>query len=426
MILWRVCLIVLMGCLSGQTLTFENGDVLSGQPLLLDEDTLLWKAESLGEEVALPLAKLKTISYPLHESSAGTMGTELVKIKMARGDSYVGRVASISDETIALETSWAGAITIERKYMNEMKTLVERENLLGDVTSLERWQDVPNRKKWGVLQGGLATRGKAAMAIEMPKINSCKLSCKFQLANAPRLRLLLHANENEVYEPSSYLMISIQRGSLSVFSKMDGSKDVVGQKSSVQALYSSKPHQLEVYCNLEAQKVACFLNGTELGQWVLPEGMTAESWFYLFSDYEGNSAVQNLKVEEWNGIVPRSAGALSEMLTQDDKAMIHLENGDVINADTVSFSENDFLAKTDLGEITLPLARVDLIDFSGLPYRESKREKQDVKVSLQDGSLITMKLQEWEASKLTGFSQNFGLITVSESALQEIEFNIYD
>jgi len=104
---------------------------------------------------------------------------------------------------------------------------------------------------------------------------------------------------------------------------------------------------------------------------------------------------------------------------------VYLVNGDAIDARKISYKNNVILAETNLGEIQVPPHRVGFVDFSGLPYQEAKRERNDVLLTLQNGNKITLNLEGWQEGKLQGESQNFETITVDEAALREVAFDIY-
>ena len=153
--------------------------------------------------------------------------------------------------------------------------------------------------------------------------------------------------------------------------------------------------------------------------------MTKNPWLYFHGDYDGEILLQKLVIEEWNGILPYDPEAVSKILDKTDKTMVYLVNGDAIDVGDISYENSVILAETTLGEIDVPLNRVGFIDFSGLPYQEAKRERNDVRLTLQNGDIVTLDLSEWGEQLLRGSSQNVSQIMVKEDALQKIEFNIY-
>jgi hypothetical protein len=55
-----------------------------------------------------------------------------------------------------------------------------------------------------------------------------------------------------------------------------------------------------------------------------------------------------------------------------------------------------------------------------------KREKNDVRATLADGSRLVFRFDGVDGDKLVGFSQHFGEARFSKDAFRRIEFNIYN
>ncbi len=410
--------------LQGQTLTFQNGDILSGNPMKISDGKLHWEATNLNTQVELPLAGLKEISYP-KQIQSDSEKTSLMQVMMHRGDRYSGVITAISDTDVAINTAWAGEMTVARKFISQIRPLAQNENLLSNLSELQGWAPVPNRSRWNAAEEGITCQGRAAMNKEIITPESFRFSCKIKFLSTPRLKFFFHASEGNVYEPSEYLEFSLQRASVSARTKVSGNLEALGQNISVPELTPSNSHQLDLYCNFADQKMLFYLNGKQVKQWVLPKGLKANPWMYIFADYDGEVLLENAVLEKWNGVLPYDPEAISHLVSKDEKMMIYLVNGDAVDAQKISYKKNGILAKTNLGEIQVPLHRVGFVDFSGLPYQEAKRERNDVLLTLQNGNKITLSLESWQGGKLQGTSQNFEAIKVDETALKEVAFDIY-
>ncbi len=430
---YRLLILALLPLLVGaQTLHLQNRDQLTGRPLSYQSGALRWYADSLAQDVTLRDQQLATITYPAvdHTPSPAPTGQHpgqhQLLVTMHRGDTYVGQIQSLSADDITLQTQWAGTITIQRQLVSKIKPLHTTPNLLTDLDTLASWAPIPNRKKWRANSQGLTSQGRAAMSKETGFPTSFHFRSQVGISGTPRLKLLFMASEGTNYEPNDYIELSIQRSSLVAKTKVKGSLEVLGQKNGIQELYERSENTVDLFCSLPAQRLICYLNGRLMAEWVLPDGIEPHPWFLVFADYDGDTQLTAPKLQAWNGILPYSLQPLAPIISADQHAIIYLNNGDTIDAADLRYHQQDLRATTTLGDISLPVAEVAVIDFSGMPYQEAKREQGDITLMLHNGSIVTMKLLSWQDGILTGESQNFGTIQVREGALAQVRFNIYD
>jgi len=253
--------------LQGQTLTFQNGDILSGNPMKIQDGELHWKATNLNTKVQLPLARLKEISYPKQIESDSKKASQM-QIIMHRGDCYSGEITAISDMDVTINTAWAGEMKVARKFISQIRPIAQNENLLSNLSELKGWASVPNRSRWNAAEEGITCQGRAAMSKEVLIPESFRFSCNIKFLSSPRLKFLFHASEGNVFEPSEYLEFSMQRASISARTKVSGNLEALGQNISVPELIPSNLHRLDLYCNFADQKLLFYLNGKQVKQWV--------------------------------------------------------------------------------------------------------------------------------------------------------------
>ena len=418
-------LVISLGC--GDTLKFINGDSLSGDPIMLGEESkLAWNASSLDARLHASIPLLDKVVF----TDDGTSELEVLEgtpvgIKMRRGDIYHGEIKKVTPEKIILFTTWAGELEVNRQMIVSIKVFGGFDNLLGDTLDLSTWESVINRQMWKQGDDGLVSVKRGAICREVDFSDQFHIGCRLYLKGTPRLRFLFLASEGNLHEPDSYLEFVIQNTSLLAKARTFGEIEALGQSNGIKDLEKPSGVQLDLYQDLEAQTMTVYLDGVQVGQWGLPIGLNGD-WLYLYCDYDGTALVTEFNVEKWNGALPSDLEKAVEEFTEDTESVLFLlSTGDVVDSDLQSFSEESFLTESSLGEVSVPLKNTKEVSFARLPYREAKRCKGDVKVWLKDESVVTLRLDSWEEGKLSGLSQNFGEVRLQLPYVKEVQFNLY-
>ena len=413
-------------CCLGQELHFSNGDKLAGHPIQFSKDQkLTWKSTTLESELSLPLKKLDSIDFRKEYQGHQKNSSDTITAKMHRGDSYTGSIIALDEKSLTLKTSWAQQVKVDRRFISKIIPSIYRENLLGNPYDLTHWHTVNNREKWRSSDETITCRKRSAMCKKVNYPQKFKFSTKITIRNAPRLRLMFLASEGNVYEPEDYIELSIQRNSILARGKVDGEIETIGQANGLDELYENTSHNVEFYCNTQDYNMHVFLNSKQVAQWALPVDLTIHPWLYFTSDYDGEISLSKCTVEEWNGIVPISSETLSTVIPKPSQTMVHLQNGDIIDAKDVAFDAPHFRIITDLGQIQVKQHKIDNIDFGGSVYQEAKRESNDISIDFINGNSATLKLEKWNNGYLHGWSQNLGSVKIAQDQIQFLNFNIY-
>lgn len=417
--------LICAGLLGAETLLFLNGDRLAGEPSGLGEEELAWKSKVFSGDLSAPLKELDKVLVSDEEELPSSAFSNGVTVHMNRGDIINGHFKGISEDSLLVDTDWAGELSLRRSMIRKVYFKEGIQYFLESEGDIDDWQEVTSRKKWLQTKNGIGVRGRGAVCRKVEIDSLFSASFKLKMQESPRMRMLLLATEGQVYEPESYLEIVIQRRNILARVRTMGDLETVGQYNSFTQLDEKNSADFSLYVNLKKQEMAIYVNGNSLAEWSLPEGVELGNWVYLYSEYDGDVVMENFSMRSWNGALPTSKEKKNTFMPQSTKPLTLLENGDAIDGHLREVVKKGIILETELGEVTVPLNKLREVDYSRTAYDEAKREKRDVMVRLRDGSKVTLSLESWENGFIRGRSQQYGEITASLEEVHDVSFNIY-
>ncbi len=424
-IIFKLLFLVCASFVCGQTLHFTNGDRISGVASGIDDSgRLIWQPKEFSETLALNLEGVKTIS--LYDEAYNVPRINVgVEVKMNRGDVYYGEISQLDEKSLTLNTVWGGEMQLKMDMVSTIYSLKGERYFLDEVGSVSDWNEVKSRKKWVNSASGIKARARGALCREVGVDHLFHASFNVEMSGAPRLRILFLATEGGVYEPESYIEFVVQRNTISGRARLAEEIESLGQVASLEKLDQSQRCQFDLYFDLKENILAINLDGILVAKWNLPSGLDQGSWLYIFSDYEGEISIDDFFVKSWNGAFPLSEEKKEEFLPNVESPFLILNNGDLIEGELLGMEQGKLEIKTSMGELEVPMTKLNLIDLFRTPYSEAKRQIGDIFLQLKDGSKVTLQLAQWKESFIRGYSQNFGEVSINVEDIVTADFNIY-
>ena len=99
-------------------LRFQNGDSLHGTFMGLREGILRWKHPEAREHIDLKADKLRRVTFQGGRSRKTLRSPSYVRLK--DGDRIPGTLKSLDDQTLVMDTEFAGTVTIPREFITEI------------------------------------------------------------------------------------------------------------------------------------------------------------------------------------------------------------------------------------------------------------------------------------------------------------------
>jgi hypothetical protein len=80
---------------------------------------------------------------------------------------------------------------------------------------------------------------------------------------------------------------------------------------------------------------------------------------------------------------------------------------------------------TDYGTLPVPCDRLVQARFGTNELARARRQANDVRAVLHDGSVVTLALEQLDDHELSGASENWGRARIRRDALRELRFGLY-
>lgn len=173
-------------------LRFENGDTLHGQYQGLDEGPLVkWLSSEANDSIHFETRNLRKLS--LNNGRSKSQVTSKGMVELSNGDQVPGSVISMGEDSITLQTEFAGLLTIPRKYVTRIFPNRHGSNTLyagpfnkqgwqvpGELAVNEEEPEDNTSKSWDYIGGAWYSNSSSTLRLdkELPD----QVSIRFQLS----------------------------------------------------------------------------------------------------------------------------------------------------------------------------------------------------------------------------------------------------
>lgn len=439
---------------SGSTVRFSNGDQLGGDLGALSIDHLEWKSSVLEQPASFLLDKVLDMELPgeqplndsRHEASITLMNGDLVR----------GQLAGVSEQTIELDTWFAGRLKFNRLMVSDIK-IEERPDLIyRGPTGLDGWKRT-EPLAWTFQNSGFrSTRaGSIARDVNLPDV--CSVAFDLTWRNSVSFNLVLFSNDLATERPSTGYQLTFQQRSIS-FRNCKNQK-FLGHTPNAVALQEGEKARIEVKASLKTGKVCVFIDGQLVDQpWIDPDvaKLSIGRGIHFVSMKSSPLQVSRIEVGAWDGEVeqivdPQLQGGLGAQFAwgvggggvrllggrgeeaeeppapeKPSGQRMELRNGDSIAGEVKSIDQGMITVKTPFRDVKLPIEALRSVALKPVDLERCKRENGDVRAWFPDGSSIVFRMDAVDGGVITGYSQNFGVAKFRLEAFSRIEFNIYN
>lgn len=401
------------------TAVFHNGDTLHGTLVSVSpKDGLTWTRADVNAPIVFSHRGLRRLKLQ-HTAAAGKPAGLSSVVNLTNGDRLLGDIVSLDNETLLLDTWYAGKLTIQRPMIAAVFPGQSSPGQYQGPNSLEEW--TTNQKNmWEFKDDALHAKGSTMIGnnIEMP--DRASLSFTIEWASAvPQFRLAFHAEDVRNYSKNCYtIRLSSSYARLYRYGK-NNSKSFAS--ASFSRLNGRTSARFRVLADKKDKRIIFMIDDKMIKQWTDPEIYAGTGSGMVFYTY-GPMTIKNIKVAEWDGTVPGPTSGQAEVVQEDT---IQLMNNDRVTGSLEAIAGTNVAFKTSYADLTIPLTRVTSVSFAGSTAERARRNANDVRIKLRNGGLVTFNLTELKGGKITGTSENFDNATVELEAIHTLDFNIY-
>lgn len=434
------------------TLNFAGGNALSGEILRINQDhTLDFSSASLSGQSKLKTATL--LSAKLSTTPPVEKGEHFVIATInnhfqddANRDTIRGKLISIGDEKIVLDTSFAGRLTLDRRMVMGLEFFTSSPLFYRGPDELSKWTFSSGKKDDTWEQAGrfLIARSNTGIAREIKSAPRTHISYTMNWKGRGTYRFLFFSDDGESISPNNRYELSVNSSSylrLTRFSSDNGRNETIFQRS-YSALRNQDRATFDFYIDRTGENPSALLiDGKILHTWTEDkEAQTPGDWFHFCPEEATPLRLTNLSLSQWDGKLPKSELAESdegEVVPSPEAALpddefekmegqhIELKNGDTIIGKIREVTDGRLMAETTYGDIAIPVERAANINLDIGKKHEPKMWNGEIRAWYHNGGFLTLQLISQDGQKIHASSQVFGEADIDLNAFSRIDFNIW-
>ncbi len=423
-------------------------DQLSGTPGALTADRIVWNSPILEKPTPFWLKSVLEVTLPTTQPDFNA--THEATLTLTNGDHVRGQIGAVTDDTISLDTWYAGRLNFRRVMVKEVVIDARPTLVFNGPTGLDGWTQSAKTATWTYDNGALRTTANLGIGRELELPDECSIGFDVAWRGGLMLNFNFFADDVSTDSPTQGYQISCQGSYASIRRQNAGMQ--FGDVANIPEFKENEKVRLEVRASRKSGNICLFINSRCAALWKDPGVAKGKLGKCIQFVPRGKEAIRisRIRVAAWDGSleeVPDEDAAMLGMgmglrrlqmgngnaeLKPESKpkptedGRMKLRNGDSIGGEVTSIIDGVITIKTPFAEVKLPVARVRNIILKPAALEEPIRRNGDVRVWFADDSSLVFCLDAMTPDTLTGHSQLFGNATFKLAAFNRIEFNIYD
>lgn len=417
--------------LSSDALILRNGDMLLGKLAAIDPgSTLRWSRDDSVEPLEFKPSSASEVRLQQIQHNA----TNDCEVTFVNGGQLRGKLLSISDKEISLETWYAGKLSLPRQSIMMIVPLQEDQTpIFAGIDGLEGWamgeiKAVDDSGQWTYQDGAFYATKAASIArdVKLPDVASIQFDIAWkgllQMAVAlytDRLQPVSLANKDA--EPDFGGFYSLQIGSSSaglLMVKKGAPINYLWQMPTPLLSQKNQAH-VEIRVDKPRRMITLMIDGVIIKQTVDPDGFAGTGSALRFVHQGvGSLRLSNLRVTEWDGLFEEPYSNKSG--TQE---LIRLRNDDRVTGRIESFKDGKLTVLTEDTKLEIPWQRIKQLEYPGKLLATSQNEPVTALGYFQSGAPLKFNLQRWDEKGIHLENSEFGNAVFNPAAFSRIRFN---
>lgn len=423
-------------------LRFANQDRLPGDLQSLTKEHVIWNSPIQVKPASFWLKDVLDLTLPA-ETPVYQANHEAT-LTLARGDSVRGQVASVSADFIELDTWFAGRLKFPRVMVRELKIADRPVLLFRGPTSMEGWTQSIEPPPWKYESASFRSNAAGSIGRNLELPDEFRLIFDAAWRDSFNLAVILFSDDVSTESPENGYEMSFQRRSVRL--QRCGTHNWIGNPTqNVPELSEDEKARIEIRASVKTKTICFLINDRIVEIWNDPalERDSLGRGIQFVTQDNGPVKISGIEIAAWDGVIDEmpqenrrfnrfrnpDGNQRSSQRTETEKnheGRMMLRNGDSIAGEVVSISEGVITLKTSFDEVKLPVSRLRNIMLKPASLEEPKRMIGDVRAWFLDGSSLVFRIDQVQADKIHGYSQNFGTAEFNPKAFSRLEFNIYN
>ena len=424
------------------TITFADQTRISGQPLSIDpkEKTLSLKSPSLQGETQLLTKDLLEINLEGKAKEIEADHYALATIKKhyedPHQDTLRGRLVSLDEKTITLDTWYAGQLTLKRSLVQSLNIFSQSPSFYSGPNGPKGWvcANGPVKDHWTFRNNSMTskqTTSGIARKVQIPE--RAKINVTVRWKSSPYFRInFLSTNAKDNYPDNGY-SLNVQQSRITLYRNTPQQRNTDIFNTRIDNMREIEESTLTIYFDRsEDGTSAVYLDEKRIGTWTdIDDTQFQGEWLQFVPNRNNPIKISNISINQWNGTLPISP---DDEVTPSEAALdqpklegqeIRLANGDIVIGNIQTIEKDLVHLKTSFGDVKVPLRRMRNVV---LPKDEDEdlMLPNDIRAWFHEGGYVTIDLKSFDGKTIKGYSQVYGDAQFQVSAFSRIQFNIWE
>jgi len=421
-------------------LTFADKSRITGFPRSIDaaRKQVTLASPSLSGETQLKTNKLLEMTLngkpEDFESDHYALATIEKHFKDPHMDTIRGRLVNLDDETITLETWYAGRIVLKRSMVRSLDIFNKSPSFYTGPDGPEGWVSAGGEisEFWTFKNRSMISKARSGIARQVDITDKAKITFTVNWRASPYFRLIFFSDDGSDDFPSIGYSLNIQRTYLSLYRNSENARnnDIISE--SIRNLMNAETAEFTIYLDRSKEGTnAVYIDDKEIGTWTgVDDTIFKGKWIHFVPQNTSPTKFSNITIARWDGLLPIKTDA-----KEDDKESgpqpqklegqeIRLANGDIVIGSVNTINKGMAILSTSFGDVGIPINRMRSVALSD-NVDEPKMETGDVRAWFHEGGYVTLKLKSLNEKMVQGYSQVWGDAEFNLNAFSRIEFNIW-
>jgi hypothetical protein len=420
-----------------QALYFRNGDSIQGRLVSIDlTNGVVWSRAGMAKPARFVATNLTEIFLTSRAAKDATNVPHRAVIQFANGDELVGNLISVGNQTVRVETSYAGKLSIPRKLVAGILPRPTNDRVIfGGIRTADDWThgDMSAIQgitvgRWKYHNGSLVSGTASSVARNLDLPPTIRMDFDLYWHNMFSLAIALHtdslepislnAREQEPdFAPFYSLWLSPTATELRVVPKTGPIRRLGSVFLRMAA--GTNHAAVSIFASDQRKSVALMINHRIVKEWVDPNGWSAggRGTRFVHQGY-GHVRIANLRVTKWDGagmapLTIKGNPAVDVALMNDASARGGRLNG---------FTNGTFQFQS--GESVLPIKFADTsqVNLALSGQQPAPAPTNSVRVFFNGRGRLTGKLNSWTGRQTSLTIPGLGDLTLSSDTLGRIQF----
>jgi hypothetical protein len=417
------------------TLLFRNGDLLYGQLLAIDQPgAILWRHPDAAQPIEFKPDSIAQIDFPAPKNSSAP-SNNACRVLLANGDSLEGGLVSCDREAVALQTWYAGRLSIPRASLRSLVFIRRLPTVFDEITGLDGWTQAvaaaaaPGESgQWTYRDGAFYAGKTASIARDLKLPDVAEIQFDLAWKGALNLAVALYTdslqpiyllNKDQGPDFGGFYSLRLDNANYRNIDLWPIKKNErlhgLGQLPFPPLNNKDRIH-VDLRVSKAQHKIALSLDDTLVKEWVDPDGFTGEGTGLRFVQNPGGVIkLSHLRVTHWDGIFDEPAADV----THD---VFWPENGQQTAGAIDLISNGKMAARTAHGPVEIPLARLKAITFTHRQTSPPQTQPATVRATFAQGGALTFILETWRPDEMIIRSADFGKAGINPAAFTRLQF----